>query len=215
MDRMKTGLLFFLAWFVFSGPVMADDWSYAPEYEASPSAKLGINDPSAIPSPTPIVVPPGRQPEVTCKLTITLPADTKAPMEARFVASGRADGQAVNQFRYLFGDGESATGSGTMRHTYTAPGSYQVRVTPMIEGVVNVPICKSKIVVTGEAVSKGDSRVDLAIEPSPTALATSAATAMVQPKTGPSQWYWVSLLSLLTVWLGAVSWYQRQHPRIG
>jgi hypothetical protein len=210
MDRMKTGLLFFLAWFVFSGPVMAVDWSYAPEYEASPSAT-----PAVPPSPTPIVVPPGRQPEVTCKLSITLPADTRAPMEAQFSASGRVDGQAVNLFRYLFGDGESVTGSGTMRHTYTEPGSYQIRVTPVIEGVVNVPICKSIIVVTGEAVLKGGSQADSVAEPSPTAPATSAATAMVQPKTGPSQWYWVSLLSLLTVWLGAVSWYQRQHPRIG
>jgi hypothetical protein len=196
MDRMIIGLIFLLNLFIFSVPVAA----YTPEYAATPSASAVV-----VPTVT-------SQTKITCTLKTTLPRTMQAPVEAIFTVSGTADGMTLTTFRYLFGDGESATGSGQMKYVYDEPGSYQVRVTPVVRGEVELPICKTKIVVTGEGVKKAEATI---LSSESAVVSTEAASPTVQPKTGPSSLYWMSLGTLLLVWLGALQWYRMQRPQIG
>lgn len=219
MDRMKIALTVIVLSWCFSTAVQADDGTYSPAYTTSPSAELRTIGPSAtvVSSPTPVTAADMTQPEVTCTLKITLPTNTQAPMDVMFKASGAIDGKSVTEFRYVFGDGESATGSGEMKHAYVQSGTYQARVTPVVETGINTPICKGAITVAAPSVTPTPRTSP---SPSPTAtptteIASSASTVTEQPKTGPGSWYWVSLGSLFTVWLGALTWYQRQHPQIG
>lgn len=184
MDRMKAAGLFLVVFLGVSSRAIAADGTYMPEYAASPAATSA-------------------QPEITCTLRTTLPTDTRAPMQITLEATGMMEGKGLSVFRYLFGDGESATGSGRVQHTYVQAGEYQVRVTPVVDGAVDTPICKTKIVVKA-----GEVRPTVLPTATSSAMATAAAVTMVQPKTGPSQWYWMSLGVLLVVWLGALKWYR-------
>lgn len=208
MDRMKTALMLFLLFALFPTGVLADEGVYVPTYVASPTATV-----APLSSASPIPVTTEVQPEITCTLKITVPTNTSAPMEVWFNASGRVNQSPVLVFWYEYGDGESATGSGTMKYTYNQPGTYQVRVTPVVVGAPRTPICKGTITVTGSTATSSSA---LLATPSLTpAIASSASAVSVQPKTGPDGWYWASMTSLLIVWLGALAWYQTQRPQTG
>lgn len=214
MDRMKLALKVFLWGVILVSSVRADEGVYLPNYAASPAAVIVEESPT----PTPATKP---QPEISCSLRVTLPINKVAPMEVVFEAGGEMEGKAITQFRYIFGDGESATGSGVMKHKYVAAGRYQARVTPIVEGVGELPICKTTITVEAPKSTPNPTP-----EPTITAaagtiasVATEAASASgdmsEQPKTGLSGWWWGWWISLLMGWLGVVVWRQKQHLQIG
>ncbi|MEO9326257.1 PKD domain-containing protein [Nocardioides sp. C4-1] len=93
------------------------------------------------------------------KVTAT-PARGAAPLEATFVAEGiDRQGDALT-YEWDFGDGSpKTTGAATIKHTYTAKGSYAAKVTPIdVDGT------------RGQAVEA--SAVTVLTDPVPTATAT-------------------------------------------
>ena len=175
---------------IFPSFVFADE---IPTYSSSPSASKTAN--------------------ATCRLSATRGSGSFAPANIDFSAESTVNGNRVDQFTYDFGDGTISTGSDSLSHRYSQAGSYLVTAQPVVDKNLLVNPCKMTITLKAFPFTATPSPSP-ASTPTITPVATTAAI-LRQPETGPSSIYWLSLVGLFAIWLGAELWYQQNRQMIG